>query len=289
MSQLADAILKGAYAKGNAPMTNLQYGGQNGYAPNLAEYVSNGAYVRQQMVCLLLEAPSGFQFLPDPNFWVGTLKAMFELHAKSIDGLKSGLEVEFGAENAVGGAGEMQQDITNATRMRSEPTFNWTDKYGRPMQNFLKEWITMLMMDPDTKIPGIFSLPNVKPPNALADMASATALFYEADPTNTVISKAWLSTNMMPKSSGDEEGKRDLTAGKEQLDLSIAFTAITSSNFGVKAFAQSILDRINFTNANPALRPSFLQNVSADVAAAATGKGYVGGVTDLGSSAIIRR
>jgi hypothetical protein len=287
MTRLSDAILKGAYSQGHAPMLDLQYGGQNGYAPNLAEYVSNGAYIRQQMVCLLLEAPAGFQYLPDAKFWVGQLKAIVELHAKSWDGLKSGLEVEW-AETNVGGGGEMQQDATNVTRARSTPSLSLVDKYGRPMQNFFREWIQMLIMDPDSKVPGIFSIPGVRPADGLADMSTATMLFYEADPTNSVINKAWLCTNMQPKTNGDEEGKRDLNSAKDNLELTIEWSAITQSTAGVRAFAQSILDRINFTNANPNLRPAFMQNVTADVAAS-VGKGYAGGVADLGNTSILRR
>ena len=42
---------------------------------------------------------------------VETLKALVELHPKSIEGLNSTLRVEW-AETPFGGAGEMQQDVT---------------------------------------------------------------------------------------------------------------------------------------------------------------------------------
>lgn len=283
MSRLADAILTGAYSSGKAPMLDLQYGGQNGYAPNLTEWVSNQSYVRKNLVCLLVEAPRGFQYLPEPAFWVGALKSMVELHAKTIDGFSAGLEVEV-AENAVSGGGEMQQDPTNVTRARTNPSFSFVDKYGRPIQNFIYEWITNLIMDPDSKVPNIATLGTLKPNDLLADMYGATMLFFEPDPTHSSINKAWLTTNMYPKLTGDITGKRDLTTAGETSEFTIEFTGLSQSTLGVRTFAQSILDRINFTNANPNLRPAFVSKIDSEV----VGRGYAEQVTDLGNTAVRR-
>lgn len=286
MTRLADAILTGAYTSGKTPMLDLRYGGQLGYAPNLVEWVSNQAYIRRNLVCLLIEAPKGFQYMPNPDFWVGALKSMVELHAKTIDGFNAGLEVEW-AETDVSGGGEKQQDPTNVTRQRSEPVFTFVEKYGRPMQHFLQEWITNLIMDPDSKVPAIATIGNgVRPTDLLADMYGATMLFFEPDPSHTSVTKAWLTTNMYPKGTGEIVGKRDLQSAGEQSELSITFAGTSQTGQGVRAFAQSIMDRINVTNANPYLRPAFVQDISSDVAKA--DQGYDHNTTTLGSTAVAR-
>lgn len=287
MGRLADAILNGGYASGAAPMLDLQYGGQNGYAPNLVEWVSNQAYVRRNLICLLIEAPRGFQYMDDPDFWVSALKSMVERHARTIDGFQAGLEVAF-AESPVSGGGEMQQDPTNVTRARSTPSFTFVDKYGRPIQNFIYEWITNLIMDPDSKVPNIATLPGVRPSDLLADMYSATMLFFEPDPSHTTVSKAWLTTNMYPRVTGDITGKRDLTTEGELSEITIDFTGVSQSSLGVRAFAQALFDRINFVNANPHLQPAFMQNIDPNVEGSG-GIGYKEQVENLGATAVTRR
>jgi hypothetical protein len=288
MSRLADAILTGQFTAGySAPMLDLRNGGQMGYAPNLAAFASNAAYVQRNLVCLLMEAPLGFQFMPDPDFMVGALKALLETHPKTITGMNATVTVDFSAENAVSGGGEMQQDFTDIKRQRSEPQFVFVEKYGRPIQTFLYEWITNLIGDPDTKVPNIATLAGNKPTDLLPDMYTCTCLFFEPDPTFSTVVKAWLTTNMAPKGTGDITGKRDLASAMESSDLTIDFTGISQSSLGVRQFAQSILDNINLTNANPNLAPAFLQGIEADVAAANTG--YVAGAEALGNSAIASR
>lgn len=288
MGRLADAILSGGYASGATPMLDLQYGGQNGYAPNLVEWVSNQSYVRRNLVCLLIEAPRGFQYMPDPDFWVRALKAMVERHARTIDGFSSGLEVAV-AETAVSGGGEMQQDPTNVTRARSNPSFSFVDKYGRPIQNFVHEWITNLIGDPDSKVPNIATIETVRPSDLLADMYAATMLFFEPDPTHSTVVKAWLTTNMYPRMTGDITGKRDLTSDGETSEFTVDFTGVSQSTLGVRAFAQALLNNINLTNANPYLQPAFMQNLDPNVEGEAGGIGYKEQAEELGATAVLRR
>lgn len=283
--RLSDAILNGAYSKGRAPMLDLKYGGQNGFAPNLAEWVSNTHYVRRNLVCILVEAPKGFQMLPDPTFWVSALKSMVEVHAKSIDGFAAGLEVEV-QETAVSGGGEMMQDFSNITRARTNPSFSFVDMYGRPIQNFLHDWIINLIGDPDSKIPAISTMAGVKPTDLLADIYSATMLFFEPDPTHTKVAKAWLTTNMYPKGTGEITGKRDLTAAGELSELTVEFTGISQTGLGVISFAQALLNKINLENANPYARAAFTQDLGSNVAGKTGGNGYQEGISGLEAQAV---
>lgn len=284
MSRLPDAIATTGFSVGRTTQLDLRNGGMFGWSPDLTQWVSNQSYIQKNLVAILLEAPLGFQYLQDPAFWNGALKALIETQPKSIEGFNSGLTVET-AETPVGGAGEQQQDPTNVTRARTEPVFAYTEKYGRPIQSMIEEWIRMLIMDPDSKVPGISTIAGTRPTDQLADMYGATILTFEPDPTHTKVDKAWLSTNFYPLSTGDITGRRDLTTAGTQNDLSITFSAITQTGAGVRQFAQSILDQFNLVGANPNNRPAFLQAINPDVAAAAGGS-YQRGIETLGNTAL---
>jgi hypothetical protein len=285
--RVADAILQPnfAYAAGHqAPMVDLQFGGQMGYAQDLTEWVSNQAYVRRNMICLLVEAPKAFQLLPNPEYWIATLRALVELHPMSIDGLNAGLEVET-IENPFGGGGQMQHDFTNVTETQSVPVFRWNEKYGMPISSFLRGWITNLLMDPNSKFANIATLgPQFAPGDMLADMYTATMAFIEPDPTHTRVVKSWLVTNMFPKGTGDITGRRDLTQAGEAQSIDVTFTGIAQFGLGVDYFCQQLLSGINLTGANPHLRPAFVDRIDADILAAR--KGYEDNVETLGAESL---
>ena len=286
-SRLAGTLLSAAYARDYSnPQIDIRAGGQNGYAPDLTQFVSNAAYTTRPSVCLLLQAPGGFSYFPNPEFYVGALKALFETLPKSITGFTRGLETDW-VENAVSGGGEMQQDMTNVTRARTQPVTTYIEKYGRPIQTFLEEWITNLGMDPDSKVPGIATLNGLTPSDMLPDMTTATVLFFEPDPTFTTVNKAWITTNMFPKGTGAIEAKRELSSAQEGLEFTVDWTGISQSSLGVRLFAQSILDSINIANASPTTQPAFVEGIDTAVAAQATG--FAVGTENLGASAIINR
>jgi hypothetical protein len=271
-ARLKNAILGnqmyGQYA--TTQILDLTNGAQNGYSTDFTTYVSNSTYTKRNLICLLLEAPTGFNDLNSPDAWIATLKALVELHAKSISGLNSELTVDF-IETAVGGAGEMQEDISNVQRQRSTPEFTWVEKYGKPVWNFHDGWIRNLLMDPISKVAAVVASGTTRPTDLLPDYTSASMIFIEPDPTHTQVVYAWLCTNMMPKSSGENVGRRDLTQAAAEVEYTITYTALTQVGYGVNQFAQQLLDQINLTGANPNLRQAFLSAASPDVAAQADG------------------
>jgi hypothetical protein len=285
MSRVTNAILdQKAFGRGsNQPMLDVTNGGQFGYAPVLTEWVSNQAYVRRNLIPVLLEAPKIFQLMPDPQKWVDTLKAIIELHCRTVEGLNAGLTLEFD-EHPVGGGGEMQQEVTDSKRARSEPVFTFVEKYGMPIQTFLYQWMTYGIMDPETKFALANTLQGERPTDMLADQFTASVIFIEPDPSHRRVVKSWVTTNMMPKSTGEIIGKRDLASASEIATLNIEFTGISQFNLGTNLFAQTILDKINMTNSNPFLSPSFIDKIAPDVEAGT--KGYKSGVETLGSSAV---
>lgn len=286
MSRLTNALLQNgtAYGAGHqAPMVDLQFGGQMGFAQDLSEWVSNQAYVRRNLICLLVEAPKGFKFLPNSEQWIATLRSLVELHPLSIDGLNAGLEVEI-ASNPFGGGGQVQEDFTDVKETQSRPVFRWAEKYGMPIAHFFRGWITNLMMDPNTKFANVATLGGTKPTDMLADQYTATMIFIEPDPTHTKVVKSWLVTNMFPQGTGEITGRRDLTQANETPTYDINFTGIAQFGLGVDAFAQKLLDGISLTGANPYQRPAFVENITADILA--TKKSYANGVQQMGAQAL---
>lgn len=286
MGRITEALLdQKAFGKNiDHAMLDLSYGGQFGWSPNHEQWVSNQAYVPRNLVCILLEAPRFFELMPEPQKWRDTLKALFELHPKSIEGFNAALTVET-ETHAVGGAGEMQDEVTNVVRARTEPSFTFVEKAGMPIQTFLHNWITYGLMDPDTKYAMAGTLQGERPQDMLPDWYSATCLFFEPDPLHRKVVKSWVTANMFPKETGEITGKRDLTTAGAILNLTIPFTGISQFNLGTNKFAQSILDKINLANANPYLKPSFVQGIDSNVSE--TADGYAKNIDDLSKSAII--
>jgi len=284
MGRLTDALMSGAYVRNiDRPVLNLEHGGQHGWAPNLTELVSNNAYVSRPLICILLEAPKMFTVMPDSEKWIGSIKALFELHARTIEGFNAGLKVDFEA-HPVGGAGEEQEEVVNVTREKSTPKFTFIEKYGRPIQTLLEYWIMYGMMSPEAKFAMITTMNNDSVTDLLSDWYTATCLFVEPDPLHKNVSKAWITTHMMPKGTGDITAKRDLTSSQEILTLDVEFTGVSQYGLGVNLFAQNILNSINITHADPFMRPSFIDNISPDVAA--IDNGYKKNVETVGSTAV---
>lgn len=285
MSRLTDALINGAYTRNiDRPILDLKNGGQQGWAPNLTEWVSNQAYVSRPLICILLEAPRMFTVMPDSNKWIASLKALFELHARSIEGFSAGLKVDT-EEHPVGGAGEQQQEVVNVTRERSQPKFTFVEKYGRPIQTLLEYWIRYGLMDPETKYALLSTIGGSEVKDLLADWYSATCLFVVPDPLHKNVDKAWITTNMFPLSNGDITAKRDLTASQEMLTLDIEFSGISQYGMGVNQFAQQILNNINTLNSDPFMRPSFVNRVSPDVDAQNT-TGYKSWTEKVGRTSV---
>lgn len=286
MARLNDAMITGAYVRDvDRPILDLQYGGQMGWSPNLAEWTSNAAHVSRPLICILLEVPRVFTVMPDAQKWISSLKALFELHAYAIDGFTATLKVDTDTHD-VGGGGEKQHEFVNVTREASVPKFTFIEKYGRPIQTLLDYWIRYGIMDPETKyaLAGTLGKDEIK--DLLADWSTATAMFIQPDPLHKSVDKAWLTTNMAPTTTGNIEAKRDIKTGQEILTLDIEFTGLSQVGMGVNKLAQTLLDQISTTNADPFMRPAFLTGVSADVAAAQ--RGYEFGLEEVGRTAVTR-
>lgn len=287
MSRLQNAILQAGTAHGlgaQAPMVDLTFGGQMGFSPEYAEWVSNASYIRKNLIPILIEVPRAFDFLPNKEIWVRTLRSLIELHPQTIDGLNATLTAEY-SNTPFGGSGQEQHDLTNVKETPSTPTFHYTEKYGRAIARFWRQYLLYLGMDHNSKFPNIATLSTAAGmTDMLPDMTTFTTLFIEPDPLMKKVVQSWLVTNMSPRSSGDIQASMDKTQDGQTTQVEIQFTGIHQYNAGVDQFAQRILDGMSIVGANPNLRQAFVQNISADVAAAQ--KGYASGIRDLAARTV---
>lgn len=277
MTRPNGAILQAGTAYGvgaNAPMVDLTYGGQMGWAPDHAAWVNNQAYVRRHVIPILIEAPKLFQYFPNPESWVKALRALIETQWLNVDGLNRGLEASF-ADNPFGGSGQTQRDLTNIKRAESRPKHSYLERYGRPIQRLIEYWMLYAGMDPDTKFPMVTTLPAFQnlanAPDLLPDQTTMTVLYIEPDPYGRRVQQSWLCYNMFPESTGDIVGSADKTQDMQTLNIDLTFTALHQVGFGVDQFAQQILNATNYIGANPLMKQAMIQEVSADVRAAQSG------------------
>lgn len=268
LERVKNALATGSYNHNNEKMLDLEFGGQEGYSPrlgyidedgkNYSEWISNHKYVSKNVIAVVLQTPRFFDYMPEPQKWVKTFKSLMELHSKSIEGLQAGLTAEF-SEHAVGGAGEMQEELTNVTRARSTITHNFEEKAGKPINRFLTDWIRYGMMDPDTKHALIGTLSDFDSAELYTpDYYTATVLYFEPDITGRTVVEAWLCTNMAPKSNGEVVGKRDLVTGGEVKEMPIEFTSLSMYNQSVRKLAQNILDEMTTIKTDPNNLPAFV-------------------------------
>lgn len=268
MGRLADAKLSTAYMAGTSVEAwDPKYGGQQGWASNVAEFVSNQAHKTSPLICIMLEAPGAYRYIPGGQKHIETLKAIMELHSLSITGFNESLTVDTD-QHAVGGAGQMQQEVVNVTREQPTPEHAFVDKYGRPIQKHLNFWIRYLLMDPDSKFPLLPIVGEKAIRDMGPDMYSMSCIYFEPDVTMTGINRAWLVVNMFPTTDGDGTSQRDLTQGQTILNLSIQFTGLAQVGYGVQQLALKLLRGITTYNSDNYFRKAALDGVSADVEAA---------------------
>ena len=227
--------------------------GMNGFMPIPYLFTSSANYVRQQVRAVLISAPLAMQYMTNQGYYLAALKSLIETRAQSIDGLTSSITWDYDGP-AIGNAGEKLDAPIKANRAQSTPTFIWSETYGMAITRFWTDFGRLIVMDPDLQFAGIVAAPNyigAGSPALLPEFQTFTTLFFEADPTMTTITNAWLCGNMMPKGAGDIIGKMEKGGSSEVPTVSIEFTAYTQTGEAVYNLAQSYLTSIKLQDLRP--------------------------------------
>lgn len=221
---------------------------------NIHSWMYNQSYHRRDLIAIVLETPKGFDFLPEPKQWHTAVKAMFEVHAKTIDGLDSSLTVD-STETDSGLSGAKFKEPSNVTRAESSVTLGGiTEKYGIPFEILLDTWIRVLIQSPDTKAPLITTLPDADKITVYGpEYWTATVMFIEPDVLLRKAVHGWFTSNLYPGANPDIVGKKDKTAGRELKEISIDFGgfSIPSTNRRVMELANTILSNLKLYTRTP--------------------------------------
>lgn len=263
---------RGIAAGSNEPVLSLtKGGGVGGLVSDTNNYIQNALYLKRKLICVVLNTPLGFDLLPNPEMWHQSLKAIMEVHSKSITGIQSSLELEY-AESQIAGDGGMIREISNATRAQSTPAHVVQERRGKPVAKVIDEgWILNLLMDPLLKRPRVLALSD-EAIDLMPDKTSMTCLYFDTDHTFRYVSEAWLITDMRPENGTVVEGTTDIAAGSEALEHTLSFNGFQMVGAHIKALAQRELDRINEAGLpNPDYMPAIMDERAPAMAGSSTG------------------
>jgi len=149
--------------------------------------------MKRDVIPVVLQVPKGFGLLPNKDAWKEAVKALFEVHAKTIEGLNSSLTVEH-QEHQLGLSGATMREPGNVNREATSITLGGVlERYGNPFEILLDVWVRYLMMDPDLKAPLITRVVDADalPKAWTSEWYSCTVLFIEPDPLYRTVIHAW--------------------------------------------------------------------------------------------------
>lgn len=264
-----------------APVEDARYGAQYGWGIDIQEYLSQHPYTSGQIIPLVLRNPDGFRLLKDNGLLAATFKSLLEVGSHRIEGLRRSYQPEVG-EYEIGGAGHVMHYHSNVKQDQSEVTFTMYDRNNACISRAWEFYYRTFIFDAQTKAPMIITM-GEKPDKILADFYSWVMIFIEPDITQTKAVDAYMIANMSPKTLPTIEHRRDLSSAREIREISITMTGIQDTSFGTLAVAQMILDRLNYTGANPQMQPAPLEGADAD---AAKHPGYLDGINKMARAAI---
>ena len=232
---------------------DLRYGGQWGLLPliggadgnkPIAEWMYEQSYQRMDVIPIVLQTPKMFDLLPNAAYWHEAIKSIFEVHARTIDGLNASLTVNTGEHN-LGVSGATVKEVTQVTREATNVTLGLDERTGLPFETLFDIWIRYGLDDPDAGHPLITRVGATAdlPKHWTAEWYSCTVLFIEPDRLRRKVNHAWLVSDLKPLSNPDIIGKKDKSAGRELKQLSIDFGgfALPPTNKRVKQLAETVL------------------------------------------------
>lgn len=245
-------------------LSDLRYGGQFGYSPDLTTWVNAHPYVSRNLVPILIEPPLAMQALPNSDKWIASLRALIETIPQSIQGLNGELKVNT-SESPLGGGGQRFEVFTNVLEEAPNIQIQYQERVGMAIFRYWHAYIRYFMMDPNTKYATANTIPGVRLSDLMADQYSFTCLFIEPDELHTFVNQAWLVTNMFPKGTGQNTAKRDKANDLEPRQTTIDFAGIAQYGSGVDDFAQIVLNEMNLLGADPHARQAFQKEISGYV------------------------
>lgn len=265
-----------AFGRGKSHrMLDPRFGGQGAaYAPLYGEWVSSALHRRQNLVGVLLQPPRAFELVPDGDRWTGMLKAIVERHALTYEGLNGTVTLSVDA-NPVGGGGQQMNEVLNSVEEQSNVVMTFMDRDGMTIANFWREFITMFIMDPHSKMPNFATMPGAQQATDwLPDMYTFSMAFFEPNHLFNQVVNAWVVADMFPQSSGEILGSMDRQSQLNTVPLNITMGGLAQFGDGPRRFCRDIQKTMSITGAAPTSRESFIKEINAGVLKAEYGYQY---------------
>ena len=206
-------------------------GVQMNHSPKLGEggtprFVSSTPAIHKNITAIITQYPKGFDYFESPEHMHDTLKAFIERHSKTIDGLTGTITYDLTSQ-PVGSSGKVFEKVKGAKRDPCSPTHTAYELMGDMFTNFFLEYGNKLLAHPYSQLAGS-GLKDI--PDYLFDdpiFNTFSVLYFRTDNFGRKVTRAWLCGNMAHKASPEIVGKKDVSTGGEEVELSVNFTAIT--------------------------------------------------------------
>jgi len=250
MSRLANTIVRTSSlvrSDAQSKMVDPRNNGLSGGMPDYQSIVSNSAYVRRDLVAVLITEPKMFSQYTDAAALTAMLKACVEIHW-DWTGINGTLTVE-SDERQVTKGGQMMQTPTNVTRQPSVPVAASYERPGRVFSRLIDFIIRSGIRDERNARATAMNSGDVT--DQLLDFYSMQVLFFEPDPTGQFVERAWFCTNMYPKAGNDNSASKTAAQGGEALDFSVEWACMDIVNDNVDAMAQAYLDGLKDSYFDP--------------------------------------
>lgn len=225
-----------------ANVANIQEGGQLGIGPRILQIDAATPLVLNPAIIVLLSAPTMWDKYESAK---KTLKALFEMHAKSVSGIDFGYTLNF-SDILVGHDGQHMSMPTSSTRTAAAPSFTWPEIYGNVVWNLHYKWITEIQ-HPDTQMSQLSAaFDEGEVPAWLMSTFSASFIAIQPDPTGIPdrIIDAAVYTAVIPTETGNLGLKRDI-GSTESPERSIAYKALVQHNDNTRELGRLVLQSMN--------------------------------------------
>lgn len=207
-------------------------------------WVGDAPHTPRNVIAVIIK---GFgPLVPNHEELTKTAAVAIELHAISITGLLSGLEFQFNGEH---------MDLVHRHH-GTIPVIGYADRYGQPIKELHRHWMQDLLL------PIFKDHDDINEADPYFIDSSLEVLFFEPDPTHTVVVDAWYCKNFYPVVAGTE-GQRDL---RRELGptLSVKYSATTEQGDAVMKLALETLTGFNLAAVNPYERAALVERIVSE-------------------------
>ena len=214
-------------------MSEKHYGGENGYSPDVSEWVTNQSYTQRNLIPILV---AGFgPRVPEYEIQTRVLRSIVELQAIKIAGFQRSLDYDAHRNVIMPGH-------------PGTPKCTYVEKYGRPIDNFHRTWMSDWLANAD---------------DLSREDAKVSVLFFEPNSTLDDIVEAYLCENMYPRHLSGLAPRRDITMSHPTAEVYVEYHADTRQDESTNLLAKEILKTISIQSSNPYARSALVSSIAS--------------------------